>query len=336
MMQQLTVASLSRDMKFEGFLLVRSADQRTSSNGGKYLDLTLCDTTGDINCKMWDGTVQPPKQGAVIKVRGTVQEYNGRLQMRIERLRNPSPADEVDVSQLMPCAPEKPQDMLREINRAIDKMKTPELQAILREMIAMCGDKLSYYPAAQRVHHAERSGLLHHTVSVLRAAEAVLPLYPFLDGDLLRAGAIAHDLSKTAEFLSDDWGNVSDYSAEGQLLGHLVHGVAQVREAARRANVTGEYVLLLSHMIISHHGQPDHGSPRPPMFPEAEMLHLLDDMDAKMNEMEGVMRRTPVGAFSEKIWTLDRRLYHPRVHGAESEKEEAAVSPGRDLYSGLL
>ena len=334
MMQQLTVASLSRDMKFEGFLLVRSADQRTSSNGGKYLDLTLCDTTGDINCKMWDGTVQPPKQGVVIKVRGTVQEYNGRLQMRIERLRNPSPADEVDVSQLMPCAPEPPQDMLREINRAIDRMKTPELQAILREMILMCGDKLSYYPAAQRVHHAERSGLLHHTVSVLRAAEAMLPLYPFLDGDLLRAGAIAHDLSKTAEFVSDESGNVSDYSAEGQLLGHLVHGVAQVREAARRANVAGEYVLLLSHMIISHHGQPEHGSPRPPMFPEAEMLHLLDDMDAKMNEMEGVMRRTPAGAFSEKIWTLDRRLYHPRVHGAEPEQDDASAS--RDLYSGLL
>lgn len=336
MMQQLTVASLSRDMKFEGFLLVRSADQRTSSNGGKYLDLTLCDTTGDINCKMWDGTVQPPKQGAVIKVRGTVQEYNGRLQLRIERLRNPSPADEVDVSLLMPCAPEPPQDMLREINRAIDQMKTPELQAILREMIAMCGDKLSYYPAAQRVHHAERSGLLHHTVSVLRAAEAVLPLYPFLDGDLLRAGAIAHDLSKTAEFISDNAGNVSDYSAEGQLLGHLVHGVAQVREAARRANVTGEYVLLLSHMIISHHGQPEHGSPRPPMFPEAEMLHLLDDMDAKMNEMEGIMRRTPAGAFSEKIWTLDRRLYHPRIHSPEPEQEDTASRSGRDLYSGLL
>ena len=336
MMQQLTVASLSRDMKFEGFLLVRSADQRTSSNGGKYLDLTLCDTTGEINCKMWDGTVQPPKQGSVIKVRGTVQEYNGRLQLRVERLRNPSPADDVDLSQLMPCAPEPPQNMLREINRAIDNMKTPELQSILREMLSMCGDKLSYYPAAQRVHHAERSGLLHHTVSVLRAAEAVLPLYPFLDGDLLRAGAIAHDLSKTAEFVSDEMGNVSDYSAEGQLLGHLVHGVAQVREAARRANVTGEYVLLLSHMIISHHGQPDHGSPRPPMFPEAEMLHLLDDMDAKMNEMEGVMRRTPAGAFSEKIWTLDRRLYHPRIHSEEPERDSADASSGRDLYSGLL
>ena len=337
-MQQLTVASLARDLKFEGFLLVRSAEQRTSSNGGKYLDLTLCDTTGDINCKMWDGTVQPPKQGSVIKVRGTVQEYNGRLQMRIERMRNPGPGDDVDASQLMPCAPEPPEDMLNEINRTINRMKTPELQAILREMIKMCGDKLMYYPAAQRVHHAERSGLLHHTLGVLRGAEAVLPLYPFLDGDLLRAGAIAHDLSKTMEFLSDEAGNVSDYSAEGQLLGHLVHGVAQVKEAARRANVDGEYVLLLCHMVISHHGVPEHGSPRPPMFPEAEMLHLLDDMDAKMNEMEGVMRRTPVGAFSEKIWSLDRRLYHPRTQAAEPApfENQPSYTENKDAYAGLL
>ena len=235
---------------------------------------------------------------------------------------------------LMPCAPEPAEDMLSEINRTIDRMKTPELQAILREMLSMCGDRLMYYPAAQRVHHAERSGLLHHTLGVLRAAEAVLPLYPFLNADLLRAGAIAHDLSKTAEFISDEGGNVSDYSAEGQLLGHLVHGVAQVREAARRANVDGEYVLLLCHMVISHHGLPEHGSPRPPMFPEAERLHLLDDMDAKMNEMEGVMRRTPVGAFSEKIWTLDRRLYHPRIGTDAMTPDE--TQDVADAYSGLL
>ena len=330
-MQQPTVASLIRDMKFEGFLLVRSAEQRTSSNGGKYLDMTLCDTTGDINCKMWDGTVPPPRQGTVIKVRGTVQEYNGRQQLRVERLRKPGPEDDVDPSALMPCAPESPESMLREINQTIDRMKTPQLQGILRELLKMCGDRLIYYPAAQRLHHAERSGLLHHTLGVLRAAQRLLPLYPFLDGDLLCAGAIAHDLSKTAEFLSDEAGNVADYSAEGQLLGHLVHGVAQVQEAARRAGVTGEYVLLLSHMVISHHGQADHGSPKPPMFAEAEMLHLLDDMDAKMNEMEGVMRRTPPGAFSEKIWSLDRRLYHPNTQPAE-----AAPRDDDSAYSGLL
>ena len=334
MMQQLAIASLKPDDRFLGFLLVRSAEQRTSSKGGKYLDLTLCDKDSEINCKKWDGTVPPPKQGSVIKVAGTVQEFNGRLQMRIDQMRDARADDMVDMSALMPCAPEPPEDMLAEINRTIDAMKTPELKAILREMLAMCGDKLMYYPAAQRVHHAERSGLLHHTLGVLRAAEAVLPLYPFLDGDLLRAGCIAHDLSKTAEFISDEGGNVSDYSAEGQLLGHLVHGVAQVQEAARRANVSGEYVLLLSHMIISHHGLPEHGSPRPPMFPEAEMLHLLDDMDAKMNEMEGVMRRTPVGAFSEKIWTLDRRLYHPNIESIDDSSVD--VSNSADDYLGLL
>ena len=334
-MNQPTVASLIRDTKFEGFLLVRASEQRTSSNGGKYLDMTLCDTSGDINCKMWDGTVPPPRQGSIIKVRGTVQEYNGRLQMRIERLRNPGPEDQVDVSQLMPCAPESPESMLQEINRTIDRMKTPELQGIMREMIKMCGDRLIYYPAAQRVHHAERSGLLHHTLGVLRAAEKLLPLYPFLDGDLLRAGCIAHDLSKTMEFLSDEAGNVADYSAEGQLLGHLVHGVSQVKEAARRAGVEGEYVLLLCHMVISHHGEADHGSPKPPMFAEAEMLHLLDDMDAKMNEMEGVLRRTPVGAFSEKIWTLDRRLYHPRTRSQQIADGTAELDD-TSAYSGLL
>lgn len=334
MMQQLAIASLKPDDRFLGFLLVRSAEQRTSSKGGKYLDLTLCDKDSEINCKKWDGTVPPPKQGSVIKVAGTVQEFNGRLQMRIDQMRDARADDMVDMSALMPCAPEPPEDMLAEINRTIDAMKTPELKAILREMLAMCGDKLMYYPAAQRVHHAERSGLLHHTLGVLRAAEAVLPLYPFLNSDLLRAGAIAHDLSKTAEFISDEGGNVSDYSAEGQLLGHLVHGVAQVQEAARRANVSGEYVLLLSHMIISHHGLPEHGSPRPPMFPEAEMLHLLDDMDAKMNEMESVMRRTPVGAFSEKIWTLDRRLYHPNIESIDDSSVD--VSNSADDYLGLL
>lgn len=334
-MQQLSIASLARDLKFEGFLLVRSAEQRTSSNGSKYLDLTLCDTTGDMNCKMWDGTVQPPRQGSIVKVRGTVQEYNGRLQMRIERMRNPDPTDDVDPSQLMPCAPERPEEMLREINRVIDEMHTPELQKIVREMLAMCGDKLVYFPAAQRLHHAERSGLLHHTLSVLRAARQLLPLYPFLDGDLLCAGAIIHDLSKTCEFLSDEAGNVSDYSAEGQLLGHLVHGVAQVKEAARRVGVEGEYVLLLCHMVISHHGEPDHGSPKAPMFPEAEMLHMLDDMDAKMNEMEGVMRRTPAGAFSEKIWSLDRRLYHPRTRQEVREVPDFPEEE-KDAYAGLL
>ena len=310
-MEELTVSQLVRDMRFEGFLLVRSSDQRTGSNGGRYLDMNLTDRTGEINCKMWDGTVAPPSQGSVIKVRGLVQEYNGRLQLRIERMRAAVPADNVDLSKLVPCAPEKPEDMLREINETIDRFESEQLRAVVREMLRLAGDNIVWFPAAQRLHHAERSGLLHHTVGMLRTAEHIISAYPFLHGDLLRAGVILHDLSKIDEMKSDELGNVTDYTRDGLLIGHLVRGVSRLAEAAKNVGVTGEMVVLLEHMIISHHGEAEYGSPRMPMFPEAEVLHWIDLLDARMNEMQGIMERVPAGAFSEKIWSLDRRVYHP-------------------------
>ena len=310
-MDELTVSQLVRDMRFEGFLLVRSSDQRTGSNGGRYLDMNLTDRTGEINCKMWDGTVAPPQQGSVIKVRGLVQEYNGRLQLRIERMRPAVPADNVDLSKLVPCAPESPEVMLREINETIDRFESEQLRAVVREMLRLAGDNIVWFPAAQRLHHAERSGLLHHTVGMLRTAEHIISAYPFLHGDLLRAGVILHDLSKIDEMKSDELGNVTDYTRDGLLIGHLVRGVARLAEAAKNVGVTGEMVVLLEHMIISHHGEAEYGSPRMPMFPEAEVLHWIDLLDARMNEMQGIMERVPAGAFSEKIWSLDRRVYHP-------------------------
>lgn len=311
-MEQMTVSQLVKDLRFEGFLLVRSSDQRTGSNGSRYLDMNLTDRTGEINCKVWDGNVQPPKAGTVIKVRGLVQEYNGRLQLRVERLRQPTAEDDVDLSKLVPCAPESPEKMRSEIDETIDRFKSEDLQKIVREMLRLAGDKLAWFPAAQRLHHAERSGLLHHTTGMLRTAEHIIEAYPWLNGDLLRAGVILHDLSKIAEMKSDEMGNVTDYTRDGLLIGHLVRGVATLAQAAQNVGVEGEIVVLLEHMIISHHGEAEFGSPRKPMFPEAEVLHWIDLLDARMNEMQGVMERTPAGAFSEKIWSLDRRLYHPQ------------------------
>ena len=310
-MEQTTVSCLTKDMRFEGFLLVRSSDQRTGSNGGRYLDMNLTDRTGEINCKVWDGNVAPPPAGTVIKVRGLVQEYNGRLQLRVERLRASTAEDQVDLSLLVPCAPESPEKMRQEIEDTIDGFKSDDLKKLVREMLRLAGDRLAWFPAAQRLHHAERSGLLHHTTGMLRTAEHIIAAYPFLNGDLLRAGVILHDLSKIAEMKSDEIGNVTDYTRDGLLIGHLVRGVATLAQAAKNVGVEGEMVVLLEHMIISHHGEPDYGSPRMPMFPEAEVLHWIDLLDARMNEMQGIMERTPVGAFSEKIWSLDRRLYHP-------------------------
>ena len=310
-MEQLTVSQLAKDLRFEGFLLVRSSDQRTGSNGSKYLDMNLTDRTGEINCKVWDGNVAPPPSGTVSKVRGLVLEYNGRLQLRVERLRASTPEDLVDLSLLVPCAPESPEKMRQEIENTIDGFKSDDLKKLVREMLRLAGDRLAWFPAAQRLHHAERSGLLHHTTGMLRTAEHIIEAYPFLNGDLLRAGVILHDLSKIAEMKSDEMGNVTDYTRDGLLIGHLVRGVATLAQAAKNVGVEGEMVVLLEHMIISHHGEAEYGSPRMPMFPEAEVLHWIDLLDARMNEMQGIMERTPAGAFSEKIWSLDRRLYHP-------------------------
>lgn len=321
----MTVNQLENNTRFTGFLLVRAADARTDKNGKAYLDITLADKTGDINCKYWDWTasgMQVPGIGNVVKVQGLVQEYNGRKQLRIERMRARLVQDEVDMSQLIACAPEKPETMRQEIEDTIDAFQSEDLKKLVREMLRMAGEKLAWFPAAQRLHHAERSGLLHHTTSVLNLAHHVAAAYPFLQADLLYAGVIIHDLCKTTEMQSNELGNVSDYTADGQLIGHLVRGVSWIHEAAKNVGVSGETVLLLEHMMISHHSTPEYGSPRPPMFPEAEVLARIDDLDAKMNEMQTILARVPEGAFSEKIWSLDRRVYHPRYTALTAQEND--------------
>ena len=321
-MEQLPLAQLLTGMSFEGFLLVRSCEQRKDKNGNNYLDMKLADCSGEMECKLWDRTVSPFPAGSIIKVRGVITEFNGRTQLKIERIRPSTEEDAVDKKLLIPCAPEKPEDMYNEIVRTVDAFTCSDLKKITREMLRMAGDRLMYFPAAQRLHHAEYAGLLHHTTGMLRTAEHMIKAYPFLNGDLLRAGVILHDLGKIQEMDSDELGGVKDYTEDGLLLGHLVRGVANLQEAAKNVGVEGELVLLLEHMIISHHGEAEYGSPRKPMFPEAEVLHWIDLLDARMNEMKGIMDRLPEGSFSEKIWSLERRLYHPRYEEALASTEE--------------
>ncbi|NLJ64991.1 MAG: HD domain-containing protein [Christensenellaceae bacterium] len=313
MQSQNKVLKLQKDDRFEGFLLVRNASNRVGSTGSPYLDMMLADNSGDINAKVWNTAETAPEGGSVIKLRAGVTEFNGRLQLRVEKFRLATEEDEVDLSLLVPCAPEKPEVMLKQVYDTIEAMQNDVLKKIVHSIIKQYEDKLIYYPAAQSLHHAERSGLLNHTTSMLNVAKAIVTCYPFLDEDLLYSGIILHDIGKILELNSDNFGNVSDYTKDGLLLGHLVRGVSLIRDTARQLNIPedDEYTLLLEHMVLSHHGIAEYGSTRPPMFPEAEMLHLIDVMDARMNEMQGVLERTPRGVFSERIWSLDRRIYHP-------------------------
>ena len=313
-MENYSVCQLQKDIRYEGFLMVRSAEKRKDVKGNDYVDMNLSDRTGEINCKIWnwDPGALAPETGSALKVRGTVQEYNGRLQLRVEKWRNTTAEDPVDMSLLVPCAPRKPEEMMAEIRETLDSFRNEKLRRLTEGMLETAGSDLNWFPAAQRMHHAERSGLLHHTSDMLRLAKGVLEVYPWLNRDLLLAGVIIHDLGKIEELKSDKAGNVTDYTRSGQLLGHLVRGITTLNRVADRLEIHGETVELLEHMLLSHHGESEYGSPKAPMFPEAEMLHWLDMMDARMNTMKSAEDKTPEGAFSEKIFSLDRRVYHPR------------------------
>ena len=322
MREQPQLGSMIKGQVFDGFLLVRQATQRTSSNGTKYLDLTLCDISGEVNAKMWDGLTPPPPAAAVIRVRGMMLEYNGRPQLRVDKMRVSTEVDDVDMGVLAPCAPLPASEMLDEILNRVDAFADHELKALVLMRLEECGDKLTYYPAASKLHHAERAGLLHHTSTMLRGAAAICEIYPTLDADLLAAGVILHDLCKITEMDADEIGVVSDYTAQGMLIGHLVQGVAELDRCGRELKVRPELLMMLEHMVLSHHDLPEYGSPKPPMFPEAEVLHVLDLLDARMFEMNRELKNAQPGGFTERIWSLDRKLYRRREPPVTRKTEE--------------
>jgi len=317
MKEQPKLVDLIKNVNFEGFLLVKAASQKTSSaTGSKYLDLTLVDASAEINAKVWDGLAVPPTVGSVIKVRALVQEFKEHMQLRIDKMRESTPEDQVDMNWLVPCAPRPADDMMDEILNRADAIKDKELKALVLKRLEEAGDKLMLMPAALKLHHAQRSGLLNHTTTMLRGAQYICELYPFLDADLLAAGVILHDLCKIEEMGCNELGLVTEYTAEGNLLGHIVMGVSRLDRCGRELGVDSELLMMLEHMILAHHETPEFGSPKGPMFPEAQVLHILDDLDAKMFEMKSDIEKVNPGSFTDPIWSLDnRKLYRRKTPG---------------------
>ena len=173
-------------------------------------------------------------------------------------------------------------------------------------------EKLMYYPAAQKNHHAEYGGLLYHMKRMLMNGERMCQVYRNLNPDWVKAGVIVHDIEKINEIQSDEMGVSPGYSFEGNMLGHIVQGIKLIEKMAEEIGMSHEKTVMLEHMILSHHYEPEYGSPKRPMFPEAEILHYLDMIDARMFDMEDALVGVEPGEFSERIWILDnRRLYKP-------------------------
>ncbi|MGI6733840.1 MAG: 3'-5' exoribonuclease YhaM family protein [Anaerovoracaceae bacterium] len=317
-MKQHYVSLLTTDDEIQDFFMVKNIAVKLGSNKKQYLDLLLADNTGEITAKKWDvadtelPSLNEIEAGEIVKVKAQVTEWNGLKQLRVLRIRKAVAQDGVEMSDFIRTAPEKPEDMLAFLEEAVASITDPELKALCARILSDNREKLLYYPAAVKNHHAEKSGLLYHMKRMIAMGEHFCQVYTNLNRDLVITGVIIHDIEKLNEIDANEIGVASGYSFEGQLLGHLVQGVKTVDRLAEELGMSKEKAVMLEHMILSHHYEPEFGSPKKPLFPEAEILHYLDIVDARMYDMEDALFGTKPGDFSERVWTLDnRKLYKP-------------------------
>ena len=317
-MKDIFVSNLKTDEEITTYLMVKTIALKVGSNRKTYLDLVLGDSSGEINGKKWDIAdeeipgLERIKEGNIIKVRALVTEWNGMKQLRISRIRLTGAEDELEISDFVKAAPEKPEDMYEYIYSIAESLTAHQLSDLCKKMLTDHKEKLMYYPAASKNHHAEMAGLLWHIKRMLMLGDKACQVYTNLDRDLLLTGVILHDTEKMTEILSNELGISSGYSFEGKMLGHLVLGVRELDRVCEEMGIDTEKKVMLEHMIISHHYEPEFGSPKKPLFPEAEMLHYLDMIDAKMFDMEEAVSKTEPGEFSDRVWTLDNRTIYRR------------------------
>jgi 3'-5' exoribonuclease len=309
----------------QSFFLVKAAEYKITSNNKSYLDLTLVDPTGEINAKLWDhSTETEPKYtvNMLVRIRGSVSEWQSRLQLKIDKIREATQEDALDISDFVPVAPYSPEVMYGEIEKYIGMIENTDIAQIVSTLVAGNKEKLLLYPAAKQNHHAVRSGLLYHITTMLKMGEKVSEVYVSLNRDLLFAGIILHDIAKIAEMNASELGIVSEYTVEGELLGHIIQGIKMIDQTAVEVGADPEVSLLLQHMVLSHHYEPEFGSPKRPMIPEAEILHYLDIMDARMYDMGRALEKIEDGHFSDKVWLLNnRKLYKFSVKNSRDDKE---------------
>ena len=289
-MKEFYINELKSNMEIIDFFMVKSIGIKVGSNNKQYLDLHLADNTGEVSAKKWDVSEgeQPAlsaiKEGNIVKVKAQVTEWNGMKQLRV----------------------------LRFITDCANEIKDDDLRRLTTKLLVDNKDRLWYYPAASRNHHAEYAGLLWHMKRMIMSGKALCKIYDFLNEDLVVTGVIIHDMEKLNEIDASENGIASGYSMKGQLLGHIVQGVTMIDELCKELGIDEEKAIVLEHMILTHHYEPEFGSPKKPMFPEAEILHYLDVMDARMFDMEEALDGVGPGGFSERVRVLDnRRIYRP-------------------------
>ncbi len=317
MLEYVKINDLKVGQKINGVYLIKNISVKlTNSNNKKYLDITLSDKTGDINAKLWDlkdDFKNEFLENSLVYVKGSILSWQNTLQLKLESISNDFDKENIDISDYVQCAPIDTNLMFDELYEFVSSFSNEDIKNILLEILKIKKDKLLYYPAAKSNHHSIKGGLLYHILSMIKLGESIGNLYPIINKELLFAGIILHDIEKTEEMTSSDLGIVSTYTVEGQMLSHLIQGITLVDRVSNKVNASNEIRMLLQHMILSHHYEPEYGSPIKPMIIEAELLHYIDVIDARMYDMKKILDNLEEGSFSERIFSLNnRKIYKPK------------------------
>lgn len=300
--------------------LVREPILRSTTRGDLYIAMYLCDKTGQLNGRMWQATEAVykalPRPGFV-RIAGRSELYQNNLQIIINQI-SVIDADKVNLDDFLPRTDKDVAKMFDEVKKIVAAVKNPQLKTLVEEFLddeALMA-RFCEAPAGMKLHHSYLGGLLEHTHNVLRSAAALLPFFPQVQADLVLAGVFLHDIGKTAEISYD---MAFNYTDSGQLLGHIAQGLLMLNEKAKALKDKGtdinESILdALGHIILSHHGQYDFGSPKLPATPEAFMVYYLDDLDAKLNQVYSAIDN----GSDDSNWTswqkaLETRIYKKRI-----------------------
>ena len=294
--------------RIEGQFLLGSVSKGVNANGGSYFSVELRDASGQITAKKWDATLQDEEifvTGNVISLIGETNKYKDQLQLKILNA-EVVPLEQIDVDRFVKAPPISKEELIKKFDNYVNSVKNVDCQKLLNYMINKFKDKLYSYPAAVSIHHEYSSGLLVHSLTMADIAAMLYPIYD-ADYDLVITGCLLHDMGKIIEL---EGPIVYKYSLEGKLLGHISIMCAEIRKAADELKITSEIPVLLEHMVLSHHGQQEFGSPVMPLTKEALLLSLIDNLDSKMVVVNKATEDLEPGSFSTKVFPLDNRSFY--------------------------
>ena len=294
--------------RIEGQFLLGSVSKGVNANGGSYFSVELRDASGQITAKKWDATLDDEQifvTGNVISVIGETNKYRDALQLKILSA-EVVPLDEIDVDRFVKAPPISKEELINKFNNYVKSVKNEDCQKLLKYMINKFDDKLFNYPAAVSIHHEYSSGLLVHSLTMADIAAMLCPIYD-ADYDLVITGCLLHDMGKIIEL---EGPIVYKYSLEGKLLGHISIMCGELRIAQKELGITSEIPLLLEHIVLSHHGQMEFGSPILPLTREALLISIIDNLDSKMLVLDKAYEEVGRGEFTQKIYSLDGRSFY--------------------------